>query len=136
LIYNADDGSAHDIIYAILEERREGEAKQPPKRKIYSSEDQEVAFRKKFKWTEASHNDSQPVTTTRPTPQTTSLDPIYDPLRTIARLNQEAIRLQSEHAALQKLVATTHPTLSLGSDRSLRSVSNLPDSPVRIPIGV
>lgn len=133
MIYNVGDGSAHDIIHAILEERREGEAKQPRKRKIYPSEGQEVAFQKKSK---ASHNDSQPVTTTRPTPQTSSFDPIYGPLRTIARLNQEAIRLQSDHAALQKLVTMTHPTLSLGSNRSPRSVSNLLDSPVRIPIGM
>jgi hypothetical protein len=38
------------IIYAILEKCREDEAKQPPKRKGYPSEEgQGVAFRKKLK---------------------------------------------------------------------------------------
>lgn len=132
MIYSVGVGSAHDIIYAILEERREGEAKHPSKRKYHLSGGQEV-FRKKLKWTT---NPSQVVTTTHSTPQTTSFDPISGPMEMIARLNQEAIRIKNYHITLQKLVTSTDPIPSPAFDGSLGSVSNLLDIPVCVPIGM
>lgn len=140
------DGSAHDIIYAILEERRKAEAirkKQLPVGRAYPSQSHQVTPRKNLTCTtKALQDDFQVVNPTKyflPPAIPITIKPISNPLKEIARLQKEAIRLENAHTTLRKLVSTMHPMPSLAPDRSIsrqQNVLNLLDNLVRIPVGV
>jgi len=148
-MFNLVYGSAHDIIYALLQERRaeanlQTRNKQLGKRNNCPSQGQEVTpqvtAQQKGKWiTDTPHNDSQVITTKLSASPTMSVDPTSASLEETARLKMEAISLNNGHAALQELVTSTHLTPSLAAPEkpvsSQQNVSNFLDSLVCIPVG-